>query len=152
MNALSSWLFGKDSAPVLFTDNDFDTDTKALITSSTTSEKNNIMTFAAMKQMRWFDAIEMYITVLTFIISIDRMGIGIIVRIDNKWEYLSCFCYKLCPRLDVAVHPFIAEINFKFKGRIEKERSYTENTVSGVYPTSMIEPYPKIVQSLQSSL
>ena len=75
----------KDGASVLFADNDFDANAKALITSTINDKhKKNIMTFEAMKQTKRFGAIEMYITMWTFITSTYRMCIGITAPVESK--------------------------------------------------------------------
>ena len=61
--------------------NDFNSNAKALVDDK---RKKNIMAFEAMKQMKLYDATEMYTSMCIFINNFYRMGIGITVPVESK--------------------------------------------------------------------
>ena len=66
---------------IVSNDNDFDSKTKILVDDK---RKKSIMAFEAMKQMKLYNATEMYTTMWIFITNFYRMGIGITASVESK--------------------------------------------------------------------
>ena len=96
MRVLSTWIFARMvRAFYSLTMTSIQMLRPLLRLKSTINAKNNIMAFEAMKQMKLYDATEMYTTMWIFITNFYRMGIGITAPVESKWEYLLCSSYKL---------------------------------------------------------